>query len=631
MSTETLPFKTELKQLLDIIVHSLYSHKDIFLRELISNASDAIDTLRFQALTQPDLRAEGEAWKIKIIPDEQHGTLTISDNGIGMTKDAIVENLGTIAKSGTRALLESLKSADVQARPELIGQFGVGFYSAFMVAAKVTVRSRAAGAPKTAGVQWESAGQGEFTVEEAEKESRGTGITSSFIFARAPRVPQGLEDSPARQETLRFCRASHSHGRRKGRREQEQDPLRGDAQFAKRPCGCRPRSEISDDAYKDFYKHLSHDFEEPAKTIHYSAEGQVEFKALLFIPKHKPFDLHFGDSKKGLHLYIRRIFIMDDCEALLPHYLRFVRGVVDSPDLPLNVSREMLQQSAPLDKIKTNLVNKILRTLEEMKNKEYDSYLNFFQELGVFLKEGLMHDVANRDALAELMLFESTKTEAGKVTSLADYVQRMPGDQQAIYFLSGENRAVTEHSPLLESFKAKGQEVLFFLDPLDEFLTQSWTEFKGKKLQAVDKGELDSSAIETGTKEKFQPLLNYFKEKLPDIKEARLSNRLKERVRSASSRTRWGMGANMGGTGHGPHGSRRRASRCQGALWEINPDHPLIATMQKRLAHNPSDEKLERYSRLLYDQAVVAEGSRVKDPVTFARLINELLVKDALV
>lgn len=625
MSTETLPFKTELKQLLDIIVHSLYSHKDIFLRELISNASDAIDTLRFQALTQPDLRAEGEAWKIKIIPDEEHGTLIISDNGIGMTKDAIVENLGTIAKSGTRALLENLKSADVQARPELIGQFGVGFYSAFMIADKVTVRSRAAGAPKTAGVQWESAGQGDFTVAEVEKETRGTDVIlhlrpENREFLQAWKIRQLVKKHSDFVEHPIVMDVEQED-------ENQQKTVTEETLNSQKALWLRPRAEISADDYKDFYKHISHDFDEPARTIHYSAEGQVEFKALLYLPKHKPFDLLFGDSKKGLHLYIRRVFIMDDCEALLPSYLRFVRGVVDSPDLPLNVSREMLQQSAPLDKIKSNLVNKILRTLEEMKNNDLDSFLTFFQELGVFLKEGLIQDPANRDALAELMLFESTKTEAGKVTSLAEYVQRLPGDQTAIYYLSGENRAVTEHSPLLESFQGKGQEVLFFLDPIDEFLTQSWTEYKGKKLQAVDKGDLGGSAIETGTKAKFQPLLDYFKEKLPDIKEARLSNRLKESAVCLVA-DEWAVGAHMErlmarmGRG-GEHPPAKR-------ILEVNPDHPLVDMMQKRLAHNPRDEKLDRYCRLLYDQAVVAEGSRVKDPVTFARLINELLVKDAL-
>ena len=626
MSTETLAFKTELKQLLDIIVHSLYSHKDIFLRELISNASDAVDTLRFQALTQPDLRAEGESWKIKIIPDEKNGTLTISDNGIGMTKDAIVENLGTIAKSGTRALLESLKSANVQARPELIGQFGVGFYSSFMVADRVTVVSRAAGAPHSAGVQWESTGQGEFTVAEVEKESRGTNVTLHLRaedreFLKGWKIRELVKKHSDFVEHPIVMDVDNED-------ENKNKTLSEETLNSQKALWLRPRSEISDEDYKDFYKHLSHDFDEPAKTIHYAAEGQVEFKALLYVPTHKPFDLLYGDSKKGLHLYIRRIFIMDDCEALLPHYLRFVRGVVDSPDLPLNVSREMLQQSAPLDKIKSNLVNKLLRSLEEMKNKDPDKYLKFFLELGVFLKEGLIQDVPNRDALAELMLFESTGTDVGKYTSLTEYVQRMPEDQKDIYYLSGENRAVTEHSPLLENFKAKHHEVLLFLDPIDEFLTQSWTEFKGKKLKAIDKGELDGSAIETVTKEKFKPLLDYFKEKLPDIKEARLSNRLKQSAVCLVA-DEWAMGATMErvmarmGRG-GEHPAAKR-------VLELNPDHPLIDTMHKRLAHNPGDEKLERYCRLLYDQAVVAEGSRVKDPVRFARLINELLVKDALI
>jgi molecular chaperone HtpG len=357
MSTETLAFKTELKQVLDIIIHSLYSHKEIFLRELISNASDAIDTCRFQALTRSELLDGDGEWKIKIVPDEKNRTLTISDNGIGMSKESIVENLGTIARSGTKAFLESLKRAEVKDRPELIGQFGVGFYSSFMVAEKVTVVSRPAGGKSSDGVQWQSDGQGEFTVESVDKPSRGTDVTlhlredaSEFLqewkirdlvkrfsdFVEHPIVMDLTRDKETKEETLNSRKA----------------------------IWLRAKNEVDAKEYDAFYQHLSHDFQPPAKVIHYSAEGMIEFKALLFLPAHKPFDLMWGDSKKGLQLYIRRVFIMDDAEVMLPGYLRFVKGVVDSPDLPLNVSREILQQSAPLEKIKSNLVNKVLRTLE---------------------------------------------------------------------------------------------------------------------------------------------------------------------------------------------------------------------------------------------------------------------------
>jgi molecular chaperone HtpG len=406
MSAETLQFKTELKQLLHLIVHSLYSHKDIFLRELISNASDAIDTVRFETLTKPELAEDNSDWKIKLIADKDKGTLTISDNGIGMSHATIVENLGTIARSGTRAFLETLKRANAQDRPELIGQFGVGFYSSFMVADKVTVVSRMAGRPED-GVQWESDGQGEFSVTDVVKPTRGTDV---ILHLR--------EDSREFLESYRLRSLVKKYSDFVEHPvvidvEKEDKTTTEEVLNARKAIWLRNKSQITTEEYNEFYKHLSHDFEDPLKTIHYSAEGAIEFKALLYIPKHRPMDLMWGDSKKGLHLYIQRVFIMDDCETLLPRYLRFLRGVVDSPDLPLNVSRELLQQSAPLEKIKSNLVNKTLNTLEEMKQKEYDSYVEFFQDLGVFLKEGVGQDYANREKLANLLLFQSTRTEAG--------------------------------------------------------------------------------------------------------------------------------------------------------------------------------------------------------------------------
>ncbi len=371
---------------------------------------------------------------------------------------------------------------------------------------------------------------------------------------------------------------------------------------------------------------MSHDFEDPAKVIHYSAEGTIEFKALLYLPAHKPGDLLWGDGKHGLHLYIQRVFIMDDCEALLPPYLRFVRGVVDSPDLPLNVSREMLQQSAPLEKIKSNLVNKLLNTLDEMKNKEFDDYVKFFGELGVFLKEGVSQDWGNREKLADLLLLESTKTEPGKFTTLGQYLERMPADQAEIYYLIGDSRELLEHSPYLEAFRAKGQEVLLFIDPIDEFLVQSLTEYKGKRLKAVDKGDLGGADIGEEKKKEFQPLLDFMKEKLGDVQSVRLSNRLKESAACLVA-DEWAMGPNlerllqrMGRGGERPATKR---------VLEINPDHPAVEALRKLFARDGKDGRLENYVRLLYDEALIAEGSRVKDPVAFARVVNELLVKDA--
>jgi molecular chaperone HtpG len=623
MTPETMQFRTELKQILDIIIHSLYSHKDIFLRELISNASDATDTLRFQSLTRSELLDGDAEWKIKLIPDEKAGTLTVSDNGIGMSRESIVENLGTIAKSGTRAFLEALQQADAKDRPELIGQFGVGFYSSFMVADKVTVVSRLAGDPPEVGVRWESDGQGSFTVETVTKPARGTDVT---LHLRDD-AREFLHEWKLRELVKTYSDfVEHPIVMDVVRKEDKEEKIVEETLNSRKAIWLRPKSEITKEEYNEFYKHLSHDFQDPARVIHYAAEGAVEFRALLYIPVHKPFDLLWGDSNRGLHLYIRRVFIMDDCEAMLPTYLRFIRGVVDSPDLPLNVSREMLQQSAPLEKIKSNLINKILRTLEEMKADEYDAYLGFYKELGPFLKEGVYQDRANREQLANLLLFESTNTEPGKFTTLQSYVDGMPADQKEIYYLIGENRELIENSPYLETFKAMGQEVLLLTDPIDEFLVQSLTEFKGKRLKAVDKGELDGAAVDDEKKKQLQPLLDYLKEKLGEIKEVRLSSRLKDSAACLVA-DEWAMGAHMERLMHrmGRGGEIPASKR----ILEINPDHPAVAAVQQLLARNANDPRLETYCRLLYDQAVVAEGSRVKDPLAFTRRINELLTKDA--
>jgi molecular chaperone HtpG len=618
MSAETMQFKTELKQLLHLIIHSLYSHKDIFLRELISNASDAVDRARFQSLTQPELLEDNAEWKIKLIPDEANRTLTISDNGVGMSRETIVEHLGTIARSGTREFLDTLKAADAKERPELIGQFGVGFYASFMVADKVTVLSRMAGKPEDA-VRWESAGEGDFTIEPAVKPTRGTDVILHL-----------------REDCKEFLDPSRLHQLVKKYSDFVEHPIVMDIDNdgkkiedtlnARQAIWLRNKSEVTDAEYNAFYKHLAHDSADPLTTIHYKAEGNLEFKALLYIPAHKPFDLMWGESNKGLHLYIQRVFILDDCETLLPKYLRFVRGVVDSPDLPLNVSREILQHSAPLEKIKSNLTSKVLGTLDEMKRKDFDKYVGFYHELGAFIKEGAYQDYENKKKLADLLLFESTKTDAGKQTSLADYVERMSGEQTEIFFLAGDSREVMEQSPLLESFKAKSWEVLLLTDPAEEFVVQGLFEYKGKQLKAIDKVGIDEANISDDKKKQFQPLLDLFKEKIADIGDARLTNRLKDSAVCLVSDEN-AMSASMERLMQ--RMQRDKPLPASKRILEVNPEHPLVQAMEKLLEKDKGDPRLERYARLLYDQAVILEGSKVKDPLTFAQRLNELLLKDA--
>jgi molecular chaperone HtpG len=622
MTVETRPFKTELKQLLQIIIHSLYSHKDIFLRELISNASDAIDTVRFQSLTQSELLEGDSEWKIRLIPDKEKNTLTISDNGIGMSPETIVEHLGTIAKSGTQAFMQTLKAADVKERPNLIGQFGVGFYSSFMVADKVTVESRTAG-PKTNGVRWESTGEGDFQIESIEKEKRGTDV----ILHLREADKEYLDPWRLRQLVKKYSDfVEHPIVMDVEKEEEEGKKTTSEETInSRKALWLRPKNEITQEEYVEFYKHLSHDHEKPAKIIHYSAEGAIEFKALLYLPEHKPFDLMWGDSRKGLQLYIQRVFIMDDCETLLPLYLRFVRGVVDSPDLPLNVSREILQKSAPLEKIKTNLVSKILNTLDEMKRKEFDAYLAFYLELGEILKEGVYHDWSNKEKLADLLLYQSTKTESGKYTSLAEYVEKMPADQTEIFYLIGESREMLEQSPYLEAFKSKGQEVLLLTDPIDEFVVQNLTTYKEKKLKAVDKGDLPGTVDEEKKKE-FASFVEFVAKKLPEVKEVRLSGRLEQSAsclvakEGSSTAHMERLMARMGRNKDLPPPER---------VLELNPTHPTVVGIRGLFERKPDDPRLEAYCRLLYDQAVIAEGSKLKDPLAFAKRINELLALDA--
>ena len=627
MTAESHEFRTELKQLLDIIIHSLYSNKEIFLRELVSNACDAIDKVRFESLTHQDFIEGDDDWKIRIVPDRENNTLTVSDNGIGMTRDSIIEDLGTIARSGTQAFLERLKAADAGDRPDLIGQFGVGFYASLMVADRVTVLSRQAG-DAGGGVRWETDGQGTFTVESAEKTGRGTEV----ILHLREEDREFLETWKIRQIIKKYSDfIEHPIVMDVEEEDEKKNKTVTETVLnSKKALWLRPRSDITEEEYKEFYRHVSHNFDDPGKTIHYTAEGTHEFTALLFLPTRRPLDIFWPEAKIGLHLYIKRVFIMDQCEKLLPTWLRFMKGVVDSSDLPLNVSREMLQQNPLLDRIRAALVKKVVSTLEELKKEAPDDYLAFYKEFGAVVKEGLNDPATDREKLADLLLFESTRTEAGKMTSLEDYVEGMAEGQEHVYYLIGEKRGLIENSPYLETFKDRGQEVLLLTDTIDEWAIPGLGEYKGKKLKPVDRGALDTAGgddeKDKEAEKKYQSLFEFLNDKIEGVKAVRLSRRLKESAACLVA-DEGDPGAHMerlmrqiGRSGEVPEARR---------ILEVNPDHPAVQALQALFEASPEDDRIETYGRLLHDQAVLAEGSMVDDPQAMARRINLLLARDA--
>jgi molecular chaperone HtpG len=622
-AAETLEFRTELKQLLHIITHSLYSHKEIFLRELISNASDAINKIKFDSLNRDDVLEGNKDWKIKIAVDTAKGTLTISDNGIGMSRAEAVENLGTIAQSGTRAFLESVQKAGAPDKPELIGQFGVGFYSAFMVADRVTVVSRRAGDTKD-GVRWESAGQGEFSVESVEKPARGTDVTLHLKEDEK----EFLDPYVLRQLVKRFSDFIEHPVVMDVDTEEDGKKTTGEETLnARKAIWLRAPSEVTAEEYADFYKQVSGNADEPAKVIHYVAEGTNEFRVLLFIPSRRPFELQWGaDYKIGPRLYVQRVLIMDHCEKLLPPYLRFVRGVVDSTSLPLNISRELLQQNPVLERIGKNVVKNVLDALKDLKESDYDRYVAFFKELGSILKEGVGRDWTNRDKLADLLLFESLNTPAGQFATLAQYVDKMPADQKEIYYLTGEEREPLEHSPYLEAFRAKGQDVLLLTDPVDEFILPGFPEYKGKRLQAADRGELGESKDERKEEAaRYDKLLAHLKSKLGEVADIRLTTRLKESASclvAADGAVSAHLERLLERMGRGEEGARSKR------VLELNGEHPAVVALRVLFEWNADDSRIEAYGRLLLDEAVLAEGSKLKDPAAFARRINDLLVRD---
>lgn len=610
---DTLEFRSELRQVLEIITHSLYTHREVFLRELISNASDAIDKLRYRSLSEPALLHGEPDWKVRLAADREAGTLTISDNGVGMTLAEAVENLGTIAKSGTKAFLKSLADADAQSRPELIGQFGVGFYSAFMVADRVTVVSLAAG-PGNEAVRWESDGLGTFTVGAAEKAGRGTDVTLHL----KDDAKEFLDDWRLKQLVKQYS-------------DFVEHPVVLDAETlnSRKALWLKAKADVTAEDAASFYRQVSGDFEKPAKVIQYGAEGTTEFKVLLFIPSRLPFEMRFGEAKVGPRLYVRRVLVMDHCEALLPPWLRFVKGVVDCPDLPLNVSRETVQKNPILERIRKNVVKNVLKALEELRRDEPAVYATFFRELGPVLKEGVARDPEHREALADLLLFESLKTAAGETTTLAEYVAKMPEEQKEIWTLSGESRAAVENAPVLEVFKEKGWDVLLLTDPIDEFALPELREYKGKALKAADRGEVPDAVKAEGDapdESRFRGLFDLLAGSLDGVKEVRLSRRLRESAACLVA-PEGSMGANLERilkrAGHADDvGETKR-------ILELNAAHPAVEALRALHEKAPGDARLAEYGLLLYEEAVLAEGSKVKDPVAMARRINELLVRDA--
>ncbi len=618
MPAETLEFKAELKQLLHLITHSLYSDRDIFLRELISNASDAINKVKFDSLSNEEKLEGNRDWKITITPDPTAGTLTISDNGVGMSREEVIDHLGTVAKSGTKAFVEALKAKQTPDAPGLIGQFGVGFYSAYMVADKVTVQTRPAGGP-TLGVRWESDGQGSFTVEPAEKADRGTDV----ILHLKEDAKDFLDGWRLRSLVKKFSDfIEHpvvlvTEEEKDGQKERKEDTIN-----SQKAIWLRTPREVTADEYTEFYKQISHDHQSPAKVLHFNVEGKTEFRALLFIPAHRPFSFDFEDRKGGLKLYVQRVLIMDRCEEVLPDYLRFVVGVIDSADLPLNVSRELLQQNPHLDTIRKNVVRNVLSGLEGLKNTDFEKYLAFYQGLGNTLKEGLARDWDNKEKVADLLLFESDKTEAGKYTTLAEYVEKLPEGQDAIYYLAGETVGQLRHSPYLEAFRAKGYDVLFSTDPVDEFAIPALREYKGKKLEPADRADVKPSDgdISEEVKSKFANLLAALKVKLPEVADVKLTKRLTESA------------ACLVADAHGMSAHLERILKRSGddrptekRVLELNPENPAVLAVLAVHTKDPADARLDDFARLLFEQAVVAEGSRIADPVGFGKRVSSLI------
>jgi molecular chaperone HtpG len=619
---ETLGFQAEVQQLLDLMIHSLYSNKEIFLRELISNASDAADKLRFAAL-QDDSLYEGDSdLKIRVEYDKKHHTLSVIDNGIGMTRNEVIENLGTIAKSGTKQFFEAL-TGDQGKDAKLIGQFGVGFYSVFIVADKIEVQTRRAGAPRGEGVQWISEGKGEFTVATIDRPKRGTRVT---LYLR-----KGEEEFLDGQRLRSIIKHYSDHISLPIVMDAEDKDAKGEETVnSATALWIRDKKDINEEEYHEFYKHVAHDFEPPLSYSHNKVEGKLEYISLLFIPSRAPFDLWDRQQRHGIKLYVKRVFIMDDAEQLIPSYLRFVRGMVDSNDLPLNVSREILQHNKTIDSIRAGNVKKILKLLQDMAKKEPEKYQKFWDEFGRVLKEGVIDDPEKQEELARLFRYASSHDDKPEqCVSLEDYVSRMQPDQKAIYYVIADTFATAKNSPHLEIFRKKGIEVLLMTDPIDEWVTNHLSEFDGKPLQSITRGELEldklgkedkSTASEADTEDpSIKKLSDRIKDVLVDkVKSVRATNRLTSSPACLVA-DQHDMGLNL-----------ERILKASGQkvpgtapILEINPGHPVI----ERLKSMDEEEAFSDWSNILFEQALLSEGGQLEDPAGFVQRLNKMFIQ----
>jgi molecular chaperone HtpG len=631
---ETLGFETEVKHLLHLMIHSLYSNKEIFLRELISNASDAADKLRFEALSNDSLYEGDSELKIRLEYDKDKRTVTIIDNGIGMTRAEVQEHIGTIAKSGTKQFFQAL-TGDQAKDSELIGQFGVGFYSAFIVADKVTLITRKAGADKSEGVRWESAGEGDYTLETVEKAKRGTEIVlhlkedeSEFLDGyRIRSIVRKFSDHISLPIVM-DKEAMPSMGEEEGEEKKAPEIVEETVNSAS-ALWTKARQDITEEAYNEFYKHVGHDYQDPLTYVHSKVEGTNEYTLLLYVPSHAPFDLWDRDTKHGVKLYIRKVFITDDAEQLMPRYLRFIRGIIDANSLPLNVSREILQQSKQISAIKSGAVKKVLGMLEDLAKTDEEKYQKFWSQFGPVIKEGPIEDHANKERIAKLLRFASTHADTDKQdVTLEAYVSRMKEGQDKIFYVTADSFSAAKNSPHLEIFRKKGIEVLLLSDRIDEWLVSNLDEFDGKHLQSVAKGDLDLGALDSEEDKKdqeevnkdFESVLKQIKDVLGEkVSEVRLSHRLTESPACLVADV-YGMSLNMerimkdAGQGFGMGMGKK-------PIFELNPSHPLVVKMKEE----QDDARFADLTHILFDQAILSEGGQLDDPAAFVHKLNGLL------
>lgn len=620
---ETLSFQTEVKQLLNLMIHSLYSNKEIFLRELVSNASDACDKLRFEALSDSALFEDDKDLKIQVDFDKEAGTVTITDNGVGMTREEVIANIGTIANSGTKKFLDNMTGEQAK-DAQMIGQFGVGFYASFIVADNVTVETRRAGLTSEHGVRWHSSGEGEFDLENINKEERGTKV----ILHLKKDEQEFADDWRLRSIINKY--SDHISLPISMLKRDDKGELTDELEAVNKASALwvRSKSDIKDEEYKEFYKHVAHDFDEPLSWLHNRVEGTQEYTTLFYLPKRAPFDMFERDQKKGIKLYVKRVFIMDDADQLMPNYLRFIKGVVDSDDLPLNISREILQKNKHIDTIRSASTKKILGHLEKMAKNQPEDYATFWTEFGRVLKEGPAEDSGNKEKIAKLFRYASTNNDSDiEDVSLDDYISRMKEGQDKLYYITGDSYAAVKNSPHLELFKKKGIEVILMHDRVDEWMMSYLNEFDGKSFVNIAKGELDLGELEDKDDKKkaekaakdYESLLKQMTESLGDkVKEVRVSTRLTDSP-SCLVVEQQDMAVSMQKilkqAGH-------EVPNIEPIL-EINIDHPLV----KRLSDEQDDDKFTDWSHLLFDQAMLSEGGQLEDPVAFVTRINQLLLE----